>query len=237
MMVQLILVGVLLIYWFCWDNMWLNLFWVVVMVGFVVSLVVQNSVFWLCVFFVLVFLVLLVSGFGVLLLFNVFILLVLDIFLVQYLIIIGGMLLGNVFKGIVVGFFDFYQCLQDQQEVYCYYFVVGVFCWEVLIFFFCNSLQVALNFLVVSMVMMGVVFLLGMMMGQIIGGVILDMVICYQLVIMVVIFVCIVLSVVLGVVFSLGCSFDVYGNLWGEVFWLVQGFGCLGLICDFYEVG
>lgn len=218
MTVQLTLVGVLLIYWFRWDNTWLNLLWVVAMVGFAAGSAVQNSALRMRVFFVPVFLALLVSGLAVLLFFNVLILPVSDIFSAQYLIIIGGMLLGNALKGIVVGLSDFYQRLQDQQEAYRYYLAAGASRWEALIPFFRNSLQAALNPSVASMATMGVVFLPGMMTGQIIGGATPDTAIRYQLAIMIVIFVCIALSVVLGVAFSLGRSFDAYGNLRGEVF-------------------
>ncbi|MEQ8702436.1 MAG: ABC transporter permease [Phaeodactylibacter sp.] len=218
MTVQLTLVGVLLIYWFRWDNAWLNVLWVVVMVGFAAVSAVQSSTLRLRYFFVPVFLALLVSGLSVLLFFNVLLLPIREVFSAQYLIIIGGMLLGNALKGIVIGLSDFYQRLQDQQDAYRYYLAAGASRWEALIPFFRNSLQAALNPSIASMATMGVVFLPGMMTGQIIGGATPDTAIRYQLAIMIVIFVCIALSVVLGVSFSLGRSFDGYGNLRAGVF-------------------
>jgi putative ABC transport system permease protein len=218
MTIQLTLVGVLLIYWFRWDNAWLNLLWVIAMVGFATTSAVQSSKLRLRAFFAPVFLALLISALSVLLFFNALLLPINEVFSAQYLIIIGGMLLGNALKGIVIGLSDFYQRLQDQQDEYRYYLAAGASRWEALMPFFRNSLQAALNPSIASMATMGVVFLPGMMTGQIIGGATPDTAIRYQLAIMVVIFVCIALSVVLAVVISLGRSFDGYGNLRKEVF-------------------
>lgn len=218
MTVQLTLVGVLLLYWFRWDNTWLNLLWVIAMVGFAATSAVQNSRLRLRPFFGPIFLALWISGVSVLLFFNALLLPLRDIFSAQYLIIIGGMLLGNALKGVVIGLSDFYQRLQDQEDEYRYYLSAGASRWEALVPFFRHSLQAALNPSIASMATMGVVFIPGMMTGQIIGGATPDTAIRYQLAIMIIIFVCIALSVVLGVAFSLGRSFDGYGNLRTDVF-------------------
>ncbi len=218
MTVQLTVVGVLLIYWFRWDNSGLNLLWVLAMVGFAAGSAIRNSGLQLRPFFFPVFVALLLSSMAMLLFFNGLLLQLKDIFSAQYLIIIGGMLLGNALKGIVIGLSDFYQRLHDNQEQYRYYLGAGAEQWEAVIPFFRTSLRSALNPSIASMATMGVVFLPGMMTGQILSGITPDTAIRYQLAIMIIIFVCIALSVCLAIGFSLRRSFDGYGNLKTSIF-------------------
>ena len=141
-----------------------------------------------------------------------------NVFSAQYLIVIGGMLLGNALKGIVIGISAFYQQVDQQRQQYQYHLAAGASQWEAIIPFFRHSLKAALNPSIASMATLGVVFLPGMMTGQIIGGSTPDTAIRYQLAIMVVVFVCIALSVGLAIGFSLKRSFDGYGNLRAGVF-------------------
>lgn len=218
MTLQLTVVGVLLIYWFRWDNTWLNLLWVLAMVGFAAGSAIRSSGLRLRPFFFPVFAALLLSSMAMLLFFNGLLLQLNNIFSAQYLIIIGGMLLGNALKGIVIGLSDFYQRLHEHQEQYRYYLGAGAEQWEAVVPFFRASLRAALNPSIASMATMGVVFLPGMMTGQILSGITPDTAIRYQLAIMIIIFVCIALSVCLAVGFSLRRSFDGYGNLKAAIF-------------------
>ena len=218
MTVQLTLVGVGLIYVFRWDHTAVNLAWVLAMIGFATFSAVNNSELNYYKFVGPVFAALLLSAGGILLFFNGILLTLPNIFTAQYLIIIGGMLLGNALKGIIIGISDFYQKLQNDRDRYRYHLALGAGQREALTPFFRDSLKAALNPSIASMATLGVVFLPGMMTGQIIGGSSPDTAIRYQLAIMITIFVCITLSVVLCVLFSVGRSFDGFGNLRKDVF-------------------
>ncbi len=218
MTVQLSLVGVALIYLFRWDLWWLNLLWVLGMIVFAAFSAINNSELNYRRFLWPVLLSLTFSSLSILLFFNGVLLGLPDVFSAQYLIIIGGMLLGNALKGIVVGISDFYRQLRDNRSRYWYQLAAGASQGEAVIPFFRDSLKAALNPSIASMATLGIVFLPGMMTGQIIGGSDPDTAIRYQLAIMVVIFVCIALSVALSVWLSLRKSFDGYGNLRDDVF-------------------
>lgn len=218
MTVQLTLVGVVLIYLFRWDNTLLNLAWVLAMVIFATFSAINNSELNYRRFWGPVFAALFLSSVSLLLFFNGILLDLSNVFTAQYLIVIGGMLLGNALKGIVIGISDFYKRLREERERYLYHIAAGATQWEGVIPFFRDGLKAALNPSIASMATLGVVFLPGMMTGQIIGGSTPDTAIRYQLAIMVTIFACITLSVILTIVFSLRHSFDGYGNLRPEVF-------------------
>ncbi len=218
MTAQLTLVGLVLIYLFEWDNIWLNLGWVVSMITFATFSAVNNSELNYRKFVPPVFLALFLSAGSILLFFNGILLDLPNIFTAQYLIIIGGMLLGNALKGIIIGISDFYKNLKNSRERYMYHIAAGANQWEALIPFFRDGVKAALNPSIASMATMGVVFLPGMMTGQIIGGSSPDTAIRYQIAIMITIFVCITLSVALTVFFSVRQSFDGYGNLREDVF-------------------
>lgn len=218
MTVQLTAVGVALIYVFRWDNVWVNIAWVVAAILFATFSVIQSSGLRLRAFLLPVFMALLFSAGSILLFFNGVLLDLDNVFSAQYLIIIGGMLLGNALKGIIIGIADFYRAVHEQRDRYRYHLAVGASQMEALIPFFRDGLKAALNPTIASMATMGVVFLPGMMTGQIIGGSSPDTAIRYQLAIMIVIFVCITLSVVLTILFSVRRSFDGYGNLRESIF-------------------
>ncbi len=213
MTIQLNAVGVALIYVFRWDNTWVNIAWVVVAIGFATYSALKTSGLNLRRFAVPVFLALLLSAGSILLFFNGVLLDLDKIFTAQYLVIIGGMLLGNALKGIIIGIGDFYKTIREQRDRYRYYLAAGAGQLEALAPFFREGLKAALNPSIASMATMGVVFLPGMMTGQIIGGSSPDTAIRYQIAIMIAIFVCITLAVVLTILFSVGRSFDAYGNL------------------------
>lgn len=215
---QLGAVGVALIYIFRWDNTWLNIAWLTAAIGFATFSAINNSELNYRKFMVPVFTALFLSAGSILLFFNGILLNLGNIFTAQYLIIIGGMLLGNALQGIIIGIADFYKAIHNGRDRYLYHLAAGAGQMEALIPFFRDGLKASLNPSIASMATMGVVFLPGMMTGQIIGGSSPDTAIRYQIAIMVSIFVCITLSVVLTILFSVRQSFDEFGNLREEVF-------------------
>jgi putative ABC transport system permease protein len=218
MTVQLALVGLALIYVFRWNNNWVNIGWIAAAIGFATYSAIQNTELNYRKFFGPVFAALFLSAGAVLLFFNGILLDLDNVFSAQYLIIIGGMLLGNALKGIIIGIADFYKAIHQNRKRYLYYLAAGASQMEALTPFFREGLKAALNPSLASMATMGIVFLPGMMTGQIIGGSSPETAIRYQLAIMITIFVCITLSVTLTILFSVRQSFDGFGNLREEVF-------------------
>lgn len=218
MTAQLTAVGAALIYVFRWDHNWINIGWVIVSIVFATYSAVQNTELNYRKFFLPVFAALLISTGSILLFFNGVLLQLSNVFSAQYLIIIGGMLLGNALKGIIIGIADFYKAIHENNNRYFYHLAAGAGQMEALIPFLRDGLKASLNPTVASMATMGIVFLPGMMTGQIIGGSSPDTAIQYQIAIMITIFVCITLSVALTILFSVRQSFDEYGNLKEEVY-------------------
>ncbi len=213
MTIQLTVVGVVLIYLFRWDNIWLNLAWIISMILFATFSAVNNSDLNIRKFGLPVFLALTISAVSILVFFNGILLQLPNIFTAQYLIIIGGMLLGNALKGIIIGLSSFFKSIVENQNRYQFHLAQGASQREGITPFLVDSLKASLSPSIATMATLGVVFLPGMMTGQIIGGSSPDTAIRYQIAIMIAIFVCITLSVLLGIFFSVGRSFDGYGNL------------------------
>lgn len=218
MTVQLSLVGVVLIYLFQWENNWLNIGWILLVIIFATGSAINNSDLSVRRFVLPVFLALLISGGSILLLFNGFLLQLENIFTAQYLVVIGGMLLGNALKGIIIGISNFYQAIKTQEHIYRNHLAFGASQNEALIPFVRQALKASLSPTIASMATLGLVFLPGMMTGQIIGGSSPDTAIRYQLAIVIAIFVCITLSVSLTILFSVRYSFDGYGMLKRNIF-------------------
>jgi len=145
MTVQLTLVGVALIYLFRWDNTWLNLAWVLAMIVFAAFSAINNSELNYRRFLGPVFFALLLSAVSILLFFTGILLDLPNVFTAQYLIVIGGMLLGNALKGIVIGISDFYKRLREERERYQYHVAAGATQWEAVVPFFRDGLKAALT--------------------------------------------------------------------------------------------
>ncbi|TXB60092.1 ABC transporter permease [Phaeodactylibacter luteus] len=213
MTVQLAAVSMLLFYLFEWDKWWANMGWALCMIGFAALSATNDSGLNLRFFLPPVFAALAIGTLSILFFINTIVLKLEDIFAAPYLIILGGMLLGNALKGIIIGLGAFFRSLYAEQERYEFGLAAGASRQEALRPFFQESLRAALNPTVASMATMGVVFLPGMMAGQIIGGSSPDTAIRYQLAIMLAIFACIAISLLLAIHLSLNRSFDAYGNI------------------------
>lgn len=213
MTVQLAAVSILLFYLFEWDLWWANIGWALSMIGFAALSATNGSGLNLRFFLPPIFAALAIGTLSTLFFINAIVLRLEDVFAAPYLIILGGMLLGNALKGIIIGLSAFFKSLHAERERYEFGLAAGASRQEALRPFFRESLRTALSPSIASMATMGVVFLPGMMAGQIIGGSSPDTAIRYQLAIMLAIFACIALSLLLAIHFSLSRSFDAYGNI------------------------
>jgi putative ABC transport system permease protein len=215
---QLFLVGIILVYLFQWDDPLLNLAWVMGMLGFAAFSTLQSSQLNPRPLILPVFAAFTIAGLGMLLLFNAFILDLDRILEARYLLVIGGLLIGNAMKGNVIGISRFYHDLQQHQEVYQQRIGLGAIPFEARKPFFREAFQAALQPQIASMATMGVVFLPGLMTGQIISGVSPVAAIKYQIAIVIAIFASMAGSVALAMLFSMAKGFDRFGRLREGVF-------------------
>lgn len=215
---QLFVVGIALIYFFELENNWVNAAWVIGMIVFAAASTVNNSELNYRKFLFPTFLAFLISTGLILLFFNAVLVDLDNVFEARYLIVIGGMLLGNSLKGDIIGISRFYEDLKKDEKRYLYHIAMGANQREAIIPFFRDSMTAALKPFIASMATMGVVFLPGMMTGQIIGGEDPTTAIKYQIAIMLAVFVATTLSVALTIFITFRQSFDDFGILKRDIF-------------------
>ncbi len=103
MTVQLILIGIFLKYLFLWNHTWINLLWLLIMITVAVFSAVRSSSIKITKVFIPGFLSFPVATFVVIFYLNMAVIPLDNIFDARYLIVLGGMLLGNSLRGNIVG--------------------------------------------------------------------------------------------------------------------------------------
>jgi putative ABC transport system permease protein len=210
---QLFLMSIVLIYLFQWDNPWLNITWVIVMIFFACLSAMVNSKLSFRRFFIPVFLAYFVGAGFVLLFFNSVIVNHPNIFTARLLVVIGGMLLGNSLNSTIIGISHFYESIRKDNKRYLYLLSLGANQQEALLPFFRDAFLAAIRPFMANMATMGLVSLPGMMTGQILGGANPETAIKYQIAIVLAIFTAVTLSVSLSVFFTSRKAFTPYGIL------------------------
>jgi len=217
MTVQLFLVGIYLGYIFKLNNPWVNMAWVVVMVGVTCQTIARRGELKLR-YFLLPFVVSIV-----------FTLIIIDIFFLgftvrigylldaRYFIPITGMLLGNIMQSNVIASNSFYHDIYKNKTAFRFALASGATQHEAVFPFIGEALKKAFNPTIAQMATIGLVSLPGMMTGQILGGNDPSVAIKYQIMMMVAIFTANVISVILCIRLSGRFIFDPYGNLREEV--------------------
>ncbi len=218
MSIQLALIGVFLKYLFIWNNPFVNIGWLTVMIVVAVFASIKSSSIKITKIFLPAFLSFFVSTFTVVLYINVFVIPLENIFDARYLIVLGGMLLGNSLRGNIVGISTFYDSLRTDSKHYLYVLSLGVSRKQALLPYIQKSVQLALKPTLASMATMGIVTLPGMMTGVILGGASPDLAIKYQILIMIAIVVSTIVSVVLTILLTERVCIDKYGVLRTDVF-------------------
>ncbi len=213
MIVQLIFVGYYLEYLFKYDNPWVNLGWILIMVLVADFATVDRSELkrdkrLLLSIFLATFLGVFVTD----LFFLQFVIRLPSIMEAQYLIPLTGMILGNCLRGNVIGINEFYYNLDRQQERYRFFLASGATKNEALFPFFRSALIKSINPTLAAMATIGLVSLPGMMTGQMLSGSSPLIAIKYQIIIMIAIFSGTLISVYLGINFSLNVGFDRQNN-------------------------
>ena len=218
MTVQLAFVGLYLQVVFRINSPWLNSLWLVVMVT-VADLSIIRGCGLKVRRFVLPLFVALVGGTAVPLLVFVGPLLKRPgLMEAQYVIPIGGMILGNCLRADIIGIKHFYESLKKGEKVYLLTLSQGARIKEAILPYLRDACEAALMPTVATMATIGLVALPGMMTGVILGGTNPVTAIKYQMAIMVAIFIGTAITVVLGILLTIRTSFTPYGVLDAQVF-------------------
>jgi putative ABC transport system permease protein len=218
MTIQLILIGVFLKYLFLWNNTIINLLWLMIMIIVAVFSAIRSSSIKITKIAMPSFLSFSIATLGVILYLNTVVIRLDNIFDSKYLIVLGGMLLGNSLRGNIVGITTFYKRIRSDTKKYLYVLSLGASQYEALLPYLRESVQLALKPTLAAMATMGIVALPGMMTGVILGGASPEVAIKYQIMIMIAIVVSTITSVVLTILMTLGVCFNRYGVLRRDVF-------------------
>ncbi len=208
MCLQLGFVGLYLEFLFKLDSPWLNGVYLMMMISIACYSILKSSRLKIVLFFKPLFLALLIPFAIILLFFNGVVVHIDNLFEAKYLIPIGGMLLGNSLRSIIIGLTNFYSGLQKNEKEYLYSLSLFNNRIQALKPWFRESIVAAITPTLASMATIGLVSLPGMMTGQILGGSIPIVAIKYQIAIMVCIFYTEYFSVILSILFSLKMGFN-----------------------------
>ena len=213
MTVQLLLIGFYLEYMFAYNNIWLNIAWVILMIFIAAFTVIRRSKLNYKFYLWPVFLAGLLSisitdafflG-GIIRLDNPF--------EARYFIPITGMLIGNTLRVVIIAMSSYHGIIKEKQAFYRRQLANGATRSEALLPFRKQALQNAFNPMIATMAVVGLISLPGMMTGQILGGSSPSVAIKYQIMLMITIFSSEVMSVILTLIISDRYAFDKFDNL------------------------
>ncbi len=210
---QLLLVGIYLELIFDLDLLWLNLLWIMVMIGVADVSVVRGCGFRLSRFCLPLFLAMLLGVAIPLLFFIGCVLQVPNVMEARFAIPIAGMILGNCLRANIVGIGRFYGDIRDGERRYLMTLAQGATWTEAVRPFVRDAIAAALAPTTAMMATMGLVSLPGMMTGVMMGGAEPLPAIKYQIAIMVSIFASTAMTVFLAIRMTARQSFNGYGVL------------------------
>lgn len=213
MTLQLSFVAVYFTYIFTLNNIWLNIAWVLIMIFVSMFTTIKRSGLELKMFIIPVFLALSVSLILIDTFFLGFIIGLENIFDARYFIPISGMILGNSMNHNIIGLNTYFDNLKTNNQLYYFVLINKNDRKKALLPYMQNAIKKAINPLIASISVLGLISLPGMMTGQILGGSDPSIAVKYQILIMLAIFVSSNLNLVLTLIFSNKFVFDKYGNL------------------------
>ncbi len=218
MAIQLAFAAVYLTWLFRMDNPWVNIGWLLVMMTVAALTTVQKSqlrvsaiLFPVCVATVL-------ATVGVVLFFNAFIARIDNLFAARFLVVLGGMILGNTLSGNIVALTHFFQGLKENESRYLFRLGNGASQFEALRPGLREAVTRAIKPMLAGMATMGIVSLPGMMTGQILGGSSPVVATKYQIAIMTSIFAAMALGVTLAILLATRKAIDPWGMVRKEVY-------------------
>ena len=218
MSIQLFLIGVFLKYLFVWNNTTLNILWLAIMILIAVFSAVRSSSIKISKILIPTFISFFLATFLIVLFLNIFVIRLDYIFDARYLIVLGGMLLGNSLRGNIIGITYFYKSIKKDSKKFQYTLSLSANFNEAIMPYFRESVQLALKPTIAAMATMGIVTLPGMMTGIILGGTNPEVAIKYQIMIMISILTSTTISVFLTILTTAKVCFSKYGCLKKNIF-------------------
>jgi putative ABC transport system permease protein len=218
MTVQLLFVGLYLQVVFELDRWWLTTLWLVVMVTVADISVLRGAGLRLRHFFFRTFLGIFLGTAVPLAYFILVILQVPDLLAPQYVIPVGGMIMGNCLRANIIGIGRFYGAINEREGTYLHTLGQGATLHEATAPFKSKALNDALAPAMATMMTIGLVALPGMMTGILMAGVNPMAAIKYQIAIMISIFAGTAITVVAGIELTIGRGFDRWGVLREDLF-------------------
>jgi len=213
MTVQLLLVGLYLQFVFKLDSAWLNGVWVLVMIG-VADISIIRSCGLRVKVFALPLMPALLLGISIPLLWFVGgVLRRPNLFEAQYLIPVGGMILGNCLRVNIIGLKSFYNSVRRDEKSFQLVLAQGATLREAITPYLSEAFQAAISPTIATMMTIGLVSLPGMMTGVIMGGNDPMLAIKYQIGIMIAIFTGTAITMPVAVLLCLRRSFSPCGVL------------------------
>jgi putative ABC transport system permease protein len=218
MCLQLGFVGLYLEFLFKFDSPFLNCTYLLLMISIACHSILKTSNLKVRIFFKPLFLALVIPFTIILFFFNFVVVDIDNLFEAKYVVPVGGMLLGNCLRSIIIGLTSFYSGIKKNEKEYLYSLALFNNRTHALKPWFTESLVAAINPTLASMATIGLVSLPGMMTGQILGGSIPMVAIKYQIAIMGCIFYTEYFSVILSILFSLKTGFNAFDVLRHDIF-------------------
>jgi len=136
----------------------------------------------------------------------------------QYVIPVGGMILGNCLRADIIGISNFYEAVRKNEKAFQHHLAQGARLQEAIRAFLRDAIQAALMPIVATVATIGLVLWPWMMTGVILGGANPMTAIKYQIAIMIAIFSGTAITVVLSIRLTTRGSFTSYGVLDRRVF-------------------
>jgi len=218
MSLQLTFVGVYLQYIFLWNNPYINILYLLIMITIASSHSISSSNLKLKKLFIPITLSIAIPQLTVLLIFNLLIAGKEYLFDAKFIIPIGGMLLGNCLNGNIIALNSFYTGIKDDEKRYNYSLTLGASHNQAIIPYMRKSMTLAIKPNIASMATMGLVAIPGMMTGQILAGALPLTAIKYQGAIIIAILTAKYFSILLSILLSKGAAFNRYKTLNIDIF-------------------
>ncbi len=218
MTVQLLFVGLYLQVVFRWNNPWINGLWLIVMITVADLSIIRGSDLKTRRFLLPLFGALVIGTAIPLFAFLGPLLRRPTLMDAQYVIPIGGMILGNCLRADLIGIRAFYGSLKKKEKPFLLSLAQGARLHEAIRPYLREACQSALAPTVATIATIGLVALPGMMTGVILGGTNPATAIKYQIAIMIAIFSGTAITVILAVLMSIKTSFTHFGTLNPDAF-------------------
>jgi len=213
MTIQLLFVGFYLQVVFRLNNPWINVLWVVIMVGVADISIVRGCDLKPKRFILPLFAAIFLGAALPLSMFTGTLIGRLKLLDARYVIPIGGMILGNCLRADIIGIRNFYGNIRKDEKRFLFSLSQGAALNEAILPYLRDACAAALLPTIATIATIGLVALPGMMTGVILGGANPMTAIKYQIAIMIAIFTGTAVTVVLAILMTLRTGFDPYGNL------------------------